>query len=286
MKDSTNIRAVTVNHNSSLFAELMLRSLLATHGPVPRISLTVMDSASSDTDDFRALLEVAASHGIPVEQSGFDSNRAHPGDINTHGEILRSFVLDHPDCTHYLFLDPDVYFMAPDTVGTMLAELEADPTAFAVVARFMGMNKKEVPMPSGNSRTGELFTFSQTIRYADGREIPIGVFAAELKERIHPFCALLHNTPLFQTIVREIGLSNAFVKAEKCGVFYDTLGLLTAVMKTHGLTYIASSAMVLHFFNVTYEKQWLENKRQYCRELLQPLRNNGHGKENPGPKNP
>ena len=272
MINKTHIEAVTVNHNSSLFTELMLRSLFATHEADFHISATVADSASSDSADLSVLSKYLRLRDIPLRQTGFGSDRKHPGDVNTHGEILRTFVLDHPDCTHYLFVDPDVYFMAQNTLGRMLAELESDATAFGVVARFTADGETEVIMPSGNSTTQEPFHFMHAMRTPDGGELALGEFDAERKDRIHPFCALLRNTPVFRSIVSELGLSCTFVKAENCGMYFDTLGLLTSAMKTHGFRYILSSAMVLHFFSVSYEKAGIEDKRRRCLDLLEPLR--------------
>src|SRR5687768_3536648 len=94
------IAAVTVNHNTSLYTELMLRSLFATHPSVGALglSLTVLDNASED--DTSHLLEYASEVGVPVIPSGFTTHTKH----NSHGENLRRFVLDHAEPTHYLFL--------------------------------------------------------------------------------------------------------------------------------------------------------------------------------------
>ena len=281
MTDKTHIEAVTVNHNSSLFTELALRSLFATHGPDLSISATVMDSESTDTDDLRVLSEYLRDQDIPLKQTGFGSNRKHPGDVNTHGEILRSFVLGHPDCSHYLFMDPDICFIAPDTLNTMLAELAADPMAFGIVARFTLDGETEFVIGEGDSQKQKPFHFMHAMRTEDGKELSLGQFDAERRNRIHPFCALVRNTPVFRSIVEEIGLSCTFVKAEKCGMYFDTLSLLTAVMRTHGFRHLLSSAMVIHFFSVTYDKEWIADKRQRCLGLLQPLRRNEKDSEQP-----
>jgi hypothetical protein len=46
---------------------------------------------------------------------------------------------------------------------------------------------------------------------------------------------------------------------------------MTAVMKTHELHYLMSSAMVFHFFGVSYTDEWLEEKRTKCRAFLKEL---------------
>ena len=76
---------------------------------------------------------------------------------------------------------------------------------------------------------------------------------------------------MFRRVAKEVGLSNAWVFAVKNGLCWDTLGLMTAVMKTHGLHYLMSSAMVFHFFGVSYTDEWLEEKRTKCRAFLKEL---------------
>src|SRR5512145_1844933 len=108
------IEAVSVNHNTSCYMELMLRSLYAHHPAGSDLSLTVLDNAS--TDDTAELLAYAESQRIPFLQSGFSTETKN----NSHGEVLSKFVLDHPDCTHYLFLDPDICFLEDNSIGRML----------------------------------------------------------------------------------------------------------------------------------------------------------------------
>src|SRR5919198_3155546 len=109
------IAAVAVNHNTSPYTELMLRSLFATHASVDSLclSLNVLDNGSED--DSAPLRTYAASVGVPVLPSGFTTHAKH----NTHGVVLRRFVLDHPDSTHYLFLDTDTCFSQPEAITTM-----------------------------------------------------------------------------------------------------------------------------------------------------------------------
>ena len=100
------IEAVTVNHNPSAYAELLLRSLVATHPPLEELglSLTVLDNASED--DTTSLRAYAAQVGVPVRPSGFTTHTKH----NSHGDNLRNFVLAHPEATHCLFLDTSAVF--------------------------------------------------------------------------------------------------------------------------------------------------------------------------------
>ena len=74
--------------------------------------VVVVDNGS--TDDMAALRAFAARKNVPIVPSGYSLSTAN----NSHGDVLRRFVLEHPDCTHYLFLDADVCFVAPGTLDT------------------------------------------------------------------------------------------------------------------------------------------------------------------------
>jgi hypothetical protein len=87
-----HIEAVTVNHNSSLYVELMLRSLFAGHSPDLELSITVFDNASED--DATGLRAYVGKVGVQIVQSGFTTQTEN----NSHGEIMRRFVLEHPHC--------------------------------------------------------------------------------------------------------------------------------------------------------------------------------------------
>ena len=123
---SHKIEAVTVNHNTSRYMELMLRSLFAHHQSGINLALTVFDNAS--TDDISELKAYLQSRGLCLEQTGFTTNTKN----NSHGEILGKFVLDHPNCTHYLFLDADIRFLKDNTIGVLLKELEEREDAFGI----------------------------------------------------------------------------------------------------------------------------------------------------------
>ena len=101
------IKAVAVNHNTSAYMELMTRSLFDRHPQDSglHLSLHIFDNASQD--DMTDLESYAECTGIPIVQSGFTTETIH----NSHGEVLRQFVLENPEATHYLFLDSDVCFL-------------------------------------------------------------------------------------------------------------------------------------------------------------------------------
>lgn len=245
------INAVIVNHNTSAFTELALRSLLARHRADLPLRLTVLDNASED--DTAPLRACAAAYGVPVVQTGFDTHTAN----NSHGEVLTRFVRDNPHCSHYLLLDTDICFMEDDTVDTMLQELDAAKDAFAVCARFSWDGATEISVEE-QQKNPDLY-----------------------ETRMHPGCALIRNTPLFRRVVDAVGMSAIYYMWPHGGEYLDTCKLMTRVMGTHGLRHVLSERMVLHFFSVSYE--WdhealrLEKARR-CEALLEELRA-GAGRE-------
>ncbi len=243
------IEAVTVNHNTSPYMELMLRSLFAHHPDHLNLLLTVLDNAS--TDDMSGLKTYLRSKGLSNAQTGFSTSTRN----NSHGEILSRFVFDHPHCTHYLFMDADVCFLEDHTISTLLEELEQQDDAFGIGPRMSWDGVEEIP---------------EDVR----KDNP-----DKCDARLHPCCALVKNTPLFRLIVKEIGLSSAkYLWAERDEIA-DTFKMMTKVMKTHGLQHIISSRMVLHFFCVSYicesTKHWNEAKARRRDGLLSKYRLGG-----------
>jgi hypothetical protein len=240
---SQYIQAVVVNHNTSKYTELMLRSLFARHSSDLDLPVMVLDNGSQD--DKTELEAYAKGRGIPVVKSGFELKTKW----NSHGEVLSKFVLEHPDCVYYLFLDTDTCFIQNDTMDTMLWELEQDPMAFGIAPRI-----------SSNGET----------------EIEEEYWEKVYDYRLHPCCALVRNTAVFRRVVEEIGLSCVQYLWAEGEEYLDTFKLMSMVMKTHGYRHILSSKMVLHFFSVTYDwepQHVMEFKAGLRDRLLEELRN-------------
>jgi hypothetical protein len=239
------IEAVSVNHNTSPYMELMLRSLFARHPSGLNISLTILDNASQD--DLASLSAYAARKQVPLLPSGFTTATLN----NSHGEVLRRFVLDHPSCTHYLFLDADVCFVEDRTLHTMLIELEQAHDAFGIGPRMSWDGVEEIP--------------------AAVRQANPDICDA----RLHPGCALVRNTPLFRRVVEQVGFSCAkYLWAER-EEYLDTFKLMTMVMRTHGLAHIFSSKLILHFFCTSYDwddEATRQHKQRTRDKLLGELR--------------
>lgn len=238
------IAAVSVNHNTSLYMELLLRSLFATH-PDPNalgLALTVLDNQSED--DTATLRAYAGQVGVPVLPSGFTTHTKH----NSHGEILRRFVLDRLDATHYLFLDADTVFVEDGTLATMCQELDAAPAdVFAIGPRIGFIHNRQEATDHANL----------------------------YERRLHPLCALFRNTPVLRRVAEHVGFSCAQYLWADREQYFDTNELMTLVMRTHGLRYLRSDAMVLHFFGVSYDlygPEYLQNKAQQRDRLLAELR--------------
>lgn len=216
------IQAAVVNHNTSAYTELMLRSLFATHSDLPNFSVRVYDNGS--TDDTQGLQSYASEMNVPVLPSGCSIDSQN----NSHGDVLRTFVLENPTCDYYLFLDADTVFVQPDTIWWMLQELQAaGDDVFGANPR---MSWDGLEPYAGLEDNPEVYT-----------------------TRIHPFCALIQNTPVFRAVVEEVGLFCVkFLWADR-EEYLDTFKLMTKVMKTHGLRHVITSPLVIHFFSVSYE---------------------------------
>jgi hypothetical protein len=242
------IAAATVNHNTSAYMELMLRSFFQTHATTQlSIELTVFDNTSTDeTENLAAYLH---SQHLQLTLSGWHID-THG---NSHGHIFRDFVLSHPNCTHYLFLDPDVVFIQNDTIVVMLHELETS--------------------------SSRLFGIGPRLSWDGVQEIPLSVRQDNpdiCDARLHPCCALIQNTPTFRNIVEAIGLSCATHHWADKDEFLDTFKLMTRVMQTHNLRHQLASVLVRHFFCVSYDwdSQELRDQKAKIRDqLLQEFRN-------------
>jgi GT2 family glycosyltransferase len=221
----SSIHAVVVNHDTSPWTELVVRSLFE-QNPELSIELTVYDNAS--TDDSSRLRRAAEQYEVPILQSGFTTATLN----NSHGEVLRQFVLDpaRADCPYLLFLDTDMCFTRPGTVSRLLAALESDPDAWGVGPRMSWDGETEQPDLGESDQLYDV--------------------------RLHPCCALVRNTPLLRRVVREVGMSCATYHGAERNEYFDTFTLLTKVLRTHGLHHVIADELVLHAFGVSYPNAW------------------------------
>ena len=245
MENSAFIRAVAVTQNTSAFTELMLRTLFLTNDLSGfEFAATVLDNNSADPalgDLKRYLIE----RDIPLVATGFPYYVA----AEQHGAALTEFVRDQPDCTHYLFLDADMWFVEPNTIATMLHELQNAPAnTFAVQARIYGYYHGLVYEGRDGVPGTNAFDLIPTwpIEF-EGR-----TYVNRYATRCSAVCSLVANTPLFRQVVASVGLSQAIRFGIGEVVYHDTFSLMTHVMATHGQQFVVSSKTVNHFTQTTY----------------------------------
>ncbi len=248
------VRTVVVNHNTSRYTEVALRSLLALNRDLA-FDLTVLDNGS--TDETAPLFEWARRHGVQVQQSGFTTSEP----ANTHGEVLGAFVLASPPGAFFLFLDPDICFLHAHTIALMRDRLQGNPDLFAVQAEMrlfvteaMGLH----PQPRSY------------IEQADGSR-------RRLFPRPHPFCLMVRDSRQFRAVVEHVGLSTAtrHAASPELGGSYDTFGLAAAAMRTHDLSWAIAGGPVLHYAQAAERRDpddLMRMKDEDCRRRLEALR--------------
>ena len=260
------IEAVVVNHETSLFAELALRSLVDSCARSAHdVRITVRDNHSTD-DRVGPLREVASALGAAFEVTRWPAREAK---YNTHGDVLRDFVVDHPDADAYLFVDCDIDFEDAGAVDTMVAELRSMPSWWAVQARFSSLEAVR-----GEGATRRLNAGGAPVRqairgpgYLEAKDLLEG----RLQPRCHPGATLVRNSPLLREVARRLGFGCALNASSdpEVGGFFDTLGLATAVMAVHGFDYGISTASVHHFFNVSYDANKAKGRVPECIRRLE-----------------
>ena len=218
-----NITAICVNHNTSAYMELMLRSYDRMHAPDVVTHWALYDNAS--TDDTTALTTYAHARGTPIIPSGYGIETA----FNSHGHVLRMGVQRHPTSDYYLLLDADVVFTQPDTIPRLVALLDVHHDAWAVGVCPSWDGVHEIPRSARD----------------DNPDI--------CDARLHPCCAVLRNTPLLQHLVTQIGFHTYVQHWPERDEYLDTCKMLTHAMRTHHMRHVVSAdIMVKHFFCTSY----------------------------------
>lgn len=246
------VQVIAVNHGTTRYAELMLRSLLQHHRHRSHLQVLLLDNDSPDIER----LDLLRDERVRIEQSGYGLDHQ----VTTHGEILAAAVLANPDCDAYLFVDSDVCFRSDRSIDRMADELAADAGLFGVQARWLLPDGTEfAPEPGPPDVVGirESVRAPGATAWSDAISYDVVRHGAD---RIHPFCALIGNTTLFRRTVETFGLSPAMVQSERSGRWWDTLGLMTQVMRINGLTWRRSEVGVTHFGNVSWDDRWAAEK--------------------------
>ena len=253
----TDVRVALVNHDTSMYAELALRTLCALNDDVD-FDITVIDNASED--ETSPLFTWAGQNGIAVQQSGFSTSES----VNTHGEVLGRAVLESPPTEHFLFLDADACFLESGTVSQMRARLRERADIFAVQA---------------DMRLFVTEALGLQPRHRDYIDQPDGT-QRRLFPRPHPYCLMVRDSGPFRAVVEHIGLSVASRSAasrELCGS-YDTFGLATAAMRTHGYGWDVAGGPVLHYAQAAERRDpedLMRLKDDDCERRLELARDDG-----------
>jgi hypothetical protein len=265
------IEAVLTNTNTSLLAELAVRSLYATlPGPERRwrMQLTVLDNHSDDAGlpDLKA---AAAELGVRFELSRFPYAAS---DVSSHGDCLRDFVLSRPDCDYYLFLHSDIEFHEPGVVDTMLSDLEAAPDAWASQARFPYLEETKGPGASLDislGRTQEL----EVVKIDEAGRHPRR-FSGNSRGAVNTACCLVVNSELFRNVVDRLGLGPGVVVSldPHVAAYHGCAGLVSEVMAATGRRYLLSAAAILHLFGGSYDPDHVRRWEGHTRQRVERLR--------------
>jgi len=262
---TARIYGVTVNHNTSHFVELMLRSLFFTNALNSiDFHMFVLDNNSDDEylDQLEAYL---TNQRIPLIQTGFDNSLAP----EKHGAAFDNFVEEYDDCTHFLFLDSDIWFVEQNTIPTMLTELlNSPPVIFANQARIYGYYAyRVIEGRDGNPGVGDVDDFPTWQVNCSGTK-----YVSRLARRCSPACCLIANMPVFRKVVKIVGLGRAMGFEVGTAKWYDTFSLMTHVMATHDLHFMVSSKRINHFTMTGYQPEARGLKDSNCLAMLDELR--------------
>jgi hypothetical protein len=261
------VRAVIANHNTSLFSELALRSLLRSHESDRddiELETTVVDNHSSDAR-LPVLRALCADVGVAFETSRWP---ADDFTLNTHGDVLRDFVLADAGADHFLFVDADIDFEEEGSVSVLVDDIDADEQLWAVQARFRwseGNTGKNSSLDIWAGRPIDLKVGRSIDRWddADG-------FKGAIQRRCHPGATLVRNTQLFRRVADVVGFACAVRMSgdPQYAGFFDTFGLASAAMEAAGYRYGLSHTTVHHFFMASYDKEHVAAREADARNRL------------------
>lgn len=179
-------------------------------------------------------------------------------------------MLARPDADFYLLVDSDIDFESEAAVQTMLAELEADSTLWAVQARFSSAETREegssLDIWAGRPFEVMLGNWS----WDEEARVPV---KGTIHRRCHPGATLVRNTELLRGLAEHIGFSSLVNIAgdPDVGGFFDTFGIASAAMAAAGYRYALSSVRVHHFFMASYDKVHVAAREWDARQRLKRL---------------
>lgn len=269
MQDSAekiSIHAVTVNHNTSRYTELMLRSFFRLNDLSEfDFKVTVLDNNSNDPYifDFKEYLK---SSNSTFQSTRFDNSVS----ADKHGMAFEKYILENRNCDYYLFLDSDMWFVEKDTIPQMVREIkETGDDIFAIQARIFGYYAKEV-IEGKDGKIGH--TFADSVDF--NMVVKDKQYVAKVQhERCSPVCCVVKNSPLFHSIVENIGLTPAIVLRDDALRYYDTFGLMTYTMRAVGKKHCVSSKTVNHFTETSYKSDTRGQRDIDVEQLLKQYEN-------------
>jgi len=267
MRTKIQICAVAVNQNTSQFTELMLRTLFLKNDlQAIDFRITILDNHSDD-ESLESLNSYLAERKIALLQTGFDTSVAP----EKHGTALTQFIKEAKECSYYLFLDSDMWFIETDTIPMMVKELsETASNIFANQAQIFGYYAYRIiegkdRIAGANDLDGKTWeTWLQNPAQNARYETHIG-------RRCSPVCALVRNIAIFHTVVEKVGLTPAIRFGPREAIHCDTFSLMTNVMATHGYDFMVSSKRVNHFTETGYRSELRAIKDRDCQKMLQEI---------------
>lgn len=159
----------------------------------------------------------------------------------------------------------------------MLGEQTARPDVWAVQARFRDYEEEHgdgASLDISAGRGQKVRWWFEPVPPGDHRMDP-ETFDGTDQRRCHTACTLVANSATFRSVCEVVGLScmvNISPDPSRAGL-YDTLGMASRAMTTHGLHYELSDAAVTHFTGMSYRPpHQVDAAARECRRRLTALR--------------
>ena len=191
------------------------------------------------------------------------------------------FVISHPKCSYYIFLDTDICFYQKNVINTMLTEIENEKDAYAVLAKLMSGKNENVSYFYPRRKVVWDIDCGFSVYTADGHKKMFNDRlnkhflgkGMEVPRELPPHCTLIKNTAFFRRVAKYTSFSDVCTFEQGMGSVYDILGLVALIMKINRKSIIHSSCSVKHFGRVTYaNSKELARKRQLCQKLIGNIR--------------
>ncbi|MFI2710802.1 glycosyltransferase [Micromonospora sp. NPDC018662] len=284
----TKVNCLIINHNTSALAAVALASVVLSTDSWSRddLAITVMDNSSTDPD-VALVAEMAKRCDVPF----LPSRWPHPGPViaakrlDSTGDGLRDFVVQHQDCDYYWLVDSDVEVPAPGVLDALVAAMEQDRNLWAATATMARSDDADL---WAQIAFGDIIEMAFE-RSRGGRNGPSRKeFQGPLHVRSPHACTLVRRDDVVVSVARHVGMSPVGVMSgdPAVGGFYDTFGMFTRVMTALGRTYTTVDVPVLHAEGGSWAAhaypERAERARVRAAELARELESRGHGAPDAG----